>query len=551
MQDMEFTIEDGKLYILQTRNGKRTAKAAVKIAVDLVKEGLITKEEALLSVDASTLSQLLHKSFDEEDLKTKTPIGKGLAASPGAGVGKIYFNSKNLKDEDSILVRLETSPEDIEGMKKANGILTIRGGMTSHAAVVARQMGECCVSGLNDAYASEKEKVLKIGDIVLTEGDYISIDGNTGNVYKGQIKTKDAEIEGEFEEFMSWTNEYSRIIVRANADSEKDALNAKRLGAKGIGLCRTEHMFFEKERIFNFRRMILSETKEEREEALSKILPYQQSDFEKLFTVMNNEKVVIRYLDPPLHEFLPKEESEIKELAESLNISLEEIHDRISELKEFNPMMGHRGVRLAITYPEIAIMQTKAVINAAVNVKKNGINPIVDIMIPLIGDDVELKYVKNIIKTEADKILKENSVDIEYKIGTMIEIPRAIIISDLLGKECDFFSYGTNDLTQLTFGFSRDDSGKFLKDYYDKKIFESDPFKSVDEKGVLRLVNISKEKAKLANPNIELGVCGEHAGDPKSIENFDRIGLDYVSCSAFRVPGARLASAQSNIKNSK
>lgn len=551
MQDMEFTIEDGKLYILQTRNGKRTAKAAVKIAVDLVKEGLITKEEALLSVDASTLSQLLHKSFDEEDLKTKTPIGKGLAASPGAGVGKIYFNSKDLKDEDSILVRLETSPEDIEGMKKANGILTIRGGMTSHAAVVARQMGECCVSGLNDAYASEKEKVLKIGDIVLTEGDYISIDGNTGNVYKGQIKTKDAEIEGEFEEFMSWTNEYSRIIVRANADSEKDALNAKRLGAQGIGLCRTEHMFFEKERIFNFRRMILSETKEEREEALSKILPYQQSDFEKLFTVMNNEKVVIRYLDPPLHEFLPKEESEIKELAESLNISLEEIHDRISELKEFNPMMGHRGVRLAITYPEIAIMQTKAVINAAVNVKKNGNNPIVDIMIPLIGDDVELKYVKNIIKTEADKILKENNIDIEYKIGTMIEIPRAIIISDLLGKECDFFSYGTNDLTQLTFGFSRDDSGKFLKDYYDKKIFESDPFKSVDEKGVLRLVNISKEKAKLANPNIELGVCGEHAGDPKSIENFDRIGLDYVSCSAFRVPGARLASAQSNIKNSK
>ena len=491
------------------------------------------------------------QDLDEEDLKTKTPIGKGLAASPGAGVGKIYFNSKDLKDEDSILVRLETSPEDIEGMKKANGILTIRGGMTSHAAVVARQMGECCVSGLNDAYASEKEKVLKIGDIVLTEGDYISIDGNTGNVYKGQIKTKDAVIEGEFEEFMSWTNEYSRIIVRANADSEKDALNAKRLGAKGIGLCRTEHMFFEKERIFNFRRMILSETKEEREEALSKILPYQQSDFEKLFTVMNNEKVVIRYLDPPLHEFLPKEESDIKELAESLNISLEEINDRISELKEFNPMMGHRGVRLAITYPEIAIMQTKAVINAAVNVKKNGNNPIVDIMIPLIGDDVELKYVKNIIKTEADKILKENSVDIEYKIGTMIEIPRAIIISDLLGKECDFFSYGTNDLTQLTFGFSRDDSGKFLKDYYDKKIFESDPFKSVDEKGVLRLVNISKEKAKLANPNIELGVCGEHAGDPKSIENFDRIGLDYVSCSAFRVPGARLASAQSNIKNNK
>lgn len=552
VQDMEFTIENGKLYILQTRNGKRTGVAAVKIAVDLVKEGLITKEEALIMVDPNGLEQLLHSSFDNDELKNKEILTKGLASSPGAGVGKIYFDSKSLtkaseNGEETILVRLETSPEDITGMKNSNGVLTVRGGATSHAAVVARQMGVCCISGAENVVIDEENKIMKINDITLKEGDYISLDGLTGNVYQGKLNTISFELKGDFKEFMSWAEEYGRIIVRANADTEKDALIAKKLGAKGIGLCRTEHMFFDPVRIFNFRKMIIANTKEERIEALNKILPYQQEDFEKLFTIMDGEKVVIRYLDPPLHEFLPKEKDEIEALAKDLNISFDELNQRINDLKEFNPMLGHRGVRLDITYPEIAIMQTRAIINAAINVSKKGVKVHPDIMIPLTIDINEFKYVKNIIETEIKRILEENSTNIEYKIGTMIEAPRAVIISDLLAKECDFFSYGTNDLTQLTYGFSRDDSTKFLNDYYDKKIFEKDPFKTVDEIGVLKLVNISKEKAKLTNPNIELGVCGEHAGDKNSIYNFDKVGLDYVSCSAYRVPAAILSSAQSFI----
>ena len=556
VQDMEFTIEDGKLYILQTRNGKRTASAAIKIAVDLVKEGLITKEEALLNVDPNQLEQLLHNSFDQDELKNKEVLTKGLAASPGAGVGKVYFDAKSLTEaknngEDCILVRLETSPEDISGMKLSNGILTVRGGATSHAAVVARQMGVCCISGAENVIIDEVNKLMKVNDIVIKEGEYISLDGQTGNVYLGKINTMSFELKGDFKEFMSWAEEYSKIMVRANADTEKDALIAKELGAKGIGLCRTEHMFFDEERIFNFRKMIVSTTKKEREDALSKILPYQQEDFEKLFTIMNGEKVVIRYLDPPLHEFLPKEKNEIEKLATDLNIDVDTLIQRIDDLKEFNPMLGHRGVRLDITYPEIAIMQTRAVINAAINVSKKGISVHPDIMIPLTIDEKEFKYVKNIIETEIKKILEENNINIEYKIGTMIEAPRAVLISDILAKNCDFFSYGTNDLTQLTYGFSRDDSTKFLNDYYDKKIFEKDPFKTVDEVGVLKLVNISKEKAKITNPNIELGVCGEHAGDKDSIYNFDKIGLDYVSCSAYRIPAAILSSAQSNIINKR
>ena len=552
MQDMEFTIEDGKLYILQTRNAKRTAKSAVKIAVDMVNEKLITKEDALLMVDPNTLEQLLHDTLNIEDLKNNTPITKGLAASPGAGVGKVYFDSKSLsesKEKDKILVRSETSPEDISGMKISNGILTVRGGATSHAAVVARQMGVCCISGAQDIVIDEENKQMKIKDIVIKEGDYISLDGNTGNIYLGQLKTDSFKLEGDFKTFMSWTDEYSKLIVRANADTKKDAMLAKELGAHGIGLVRTEHMFFDEERIFNFRKMILSDSKEEREKALEKILPYQMQDFEDLFTIMDNEKVVIRYLDPPLHEFLPKEKEEIEVLAKDLNITYDELNQRIDKLKEFNPMMGHRGVRLDITYPEIAIMQTNAVIKAAINAHKKGIKPHVDIMIPLTIDEKEYRYVKDIIIDEINKIFEEEKEKIEYKIGTMIEAPRAVIISDLLAKDSDFFSYGTNDLTQLTFGFSRDDSPKFLNDYYDKKIFEIDPFKTIDEKGVLRLVRISKEKAKIVNSNIELGVCGEHAGDKDSIYKFHKVGLDYVSCSPYRIPAARLSSAQANLND--
>lgn len=554
MQDMEFTIENGHLFMLQTRNGKRTAQAALKIAVDMVNEGLLSKEEALLKVDPTTLDQLLHDTFDEEELKNNTPVTTGLAASPGAGTGKIYFNAKDITEakerkEETILVRKETSPEDITGMKDANGILTIHGGMTSHAAVVARGMGKCCVSGCTDLTVNEEEKTLTLPNgKVLKEGDYISIDGTTGNVYDVKIKTKDAEISGDFETFMSWADSIKTLDIRTNADTPKDAETAKRFGAKGIGLCRTEHMFFDEERIFNFRMMIAAPDLEKRKFALSKILPYQRSDFEKLFETMDGYPVVIRYLDPPLHEFLPKKDEEIQDLTHSLNMDYNELKARIDSLKEFNPMMGHRGCRLSITYPEIAVMQTTAVISAAINVAKKGIKVKPEIMIPLIGDTNELKYVKNIVTHTAEQIIKQTGVNIDYMVGTMIEIPRATLIADELASITDFFSFGTNDLTQMTYGFSRDDAGKFLNDYYDKRIFERDPFKSIDQKGVGKLVDLAANLGRKANPKIELGICGEHAGDPDSIEFCNKIGLNYVSCSPYRVPTARLAAAIAAIK---
>ena len=554
MQDMEFTIENGHLFMLQTRNGKRTAHAALKIAVDMVNEGLLSKEEALLKVDPTTLDQLLHDTFDEEELKNNTRVTTGLAASPGAGTGKIYFNAKDITEakerkEETILVRKETSPEDITGMKDANGILTIHGGMTSHAAVVARGMGKCCVSGCTDLTVNEEAKTLTLPNgKVLKEGDYISIDGTTGNVYDLKIKTKDAEISGDFETFMSWADSVRTLDIRTNADTPKDAETAKRFGAQGIGLCRTEHMFFDEERIFNFRMMIAAPDLEKRKFALSKILPYQRNDFEKLFETMDGLPVVIRYLDPPLHEFLPKKDEEIKELAHSLNMDYNELKARIDSLKEFNPMMGHRGCRLSITYPEIAVMQTTAVITAAINVTQKGIKVKPEIMIPLIGDTKELEYVKNIVTHTAEQIIKQTGVNIDYMVGTMIEIPRATLIADELAKITDFFSFGTNDLTQMTYGFSRDDAGKFLNDYYDKRIFEKDPFKSIDQKGVGKLVDLAANLGRKANPKIELGICGEHAGDPDSIEFCNKIGLNYVSCSPYRVPTARLAAAIAAIK---
>lgn len=555
MQDMEFTIENGHLYMLQTRNGKRTAAAAIRIAVEMVNEGILTREEALMKVEPKTLDQLLHNTFDEEELKKLTPITTGLAASPGAGSGKIYFNAKDIeqhKEEETILVRLETSPEDITGMTLAQGVLTIHGGMTSHAAVVARGMGKCCVSGCTNLIVNEQEKTLTLPNgKILKEGDYISVDGTTGNVYEGRVPTKEASVSGNFETFMNWADSVRTMQVRTNADTPKDAMTARKFGAQGIGLCRTEHMFFDKTRIFNFRMMITAPNLETRKIALSKILPYQKEDFEKLFEVMNGLPVVIRYLDPPLHEFLPKEENEIKELATSLKMDYQELKARIDSLKEFNPMMGHRGCRLAITYPEIAVMQTQAVIEAAINVTKKGIQVKPEIMIPLIGDQNELKYVKNIVTQTADTILKRNNINIKYMVGTMIEIPRATIIADKLAHEVDFFSFGTNDLTQLTYGFSRDDAGKFLNDYYNKKIFETDPFQSIDEEGVGNLVQIGINLGRQSNPNIELGICGEHAGDPKSIEFCNKIGLNYVSCSPYRVPTARLAAAQAAIKAKK
>ena len=555
MQDMEFTIENGHLFMLQTRNGKRTAQAALKIAVDMVNEGLITKEEALLKVDPTTLDQLLHDTFDDKELSNNKPVTTGLAASPGAGTGKIYFNAKDVtlakeKKEEIILVRKETSPEDITGMKDANGILTIHGGMTSHAAVVARGMGKCCVSGCTDLIINEEEKTLTLPNgKVLKEGDYISIDGTTGNVYDLKLKTKEANVSGDFETFMNWADNIKTLDIRTNADTPKDAEIAKKFGANGIGLCRTEHMFFDKERIFNFRMMITAPSLEKRKFALSKILPYQRNDFEKLFETMNGMPVVIRYLDPPLHEFLPKKNEEIKELAESLNMNYDELKERIDSLKEFNPMMGHRGCRLSITYPEIAVMQTTAVIQAAINVIKKGIKVKPEIMIPLVGDTNELKYVKNIVNHTAEQIIKQANIKLDYMVGTMIEIPRATLIANELGSITDFFSFGTNDLTQMTYGFSRDDAGKFLNDYYDKRIFERDPFKSIDQNGVGKLVDLAINFGRKANPNIELGVCGEHAGDPDSIEFFNKVGLDYVSCSPYRVPTARLAAAQAAIKS--
>ena len=555
MQDMEFTIENGKLFMLQTRNGKRTAQAALKIAVDMVSEGLISKEEALLKVEPNSLDQLLHDTFDENDLKASVPVATGLAASPGAACGHIYFNAKDVEfaaknGEKTILVRTETSPEDITGMKNACGILTVHGGMTSHAAVVARGMGRCCVSGCTSIRIDENNKTLILPNgKVLKEKDIISLDGTTGNVYDKEIKTKPASISGYFETFMNWADEVKTLEVRTNADTPKDAKTAREFGAKGIGLCRTEHMFFDKDRIFNFRMMITAPDLEKRKYALGKILPYQRNDFEGLFEAMNGLPVIIRYLDPPLHEFLPKEEKEIQELAASLNISYEELKSRIDSLKEFNPMMGHRGCRLSITYPEIAVMQTTAVIQAAINVAKKGIAVKPEIMIPLVGDENELKYVKNIVVQTANQIIKQSGVNINYMVGTMIEIPRATLIADKLAEEAQFFSFGTNDLTQMTYGFSRDDSGKFLNDYYNKRIFETDPFASIDQKGVGQLIKLAVELGRKTNPNIELGICGEHAGDPTSIEFCNKIGLNYVSCSPYRVPTARLAAAQAVIKD--
>ena len=557
MQDMEFTIENGKLFMLQTRNGKRTGSAAIKIAVDLYNEGMITKEEALLKVEPKQLDQLLHPTFDSEVLKSVTPIATGLAASPGAACGKIYFTAadatKYAKDgEDVILVRLETSPEDIEGMNLARGVLTIRGGMTSHAAVVARGMGRCCVSGCGELTVNEDNKTLTTSDgVVFKEGDYISIDGSTGKVYGTQVKTVEPEISGDFETFMSWADEVRKLEVRTNADTKRDAHQAVKFGAEGIGLCRTEHMFFEKDRIFAIREMIVSDTKEQRQKALAKLLPMQRGDFEELFKEMNGYPVTIRFLDPPLHEFVPHTEEEIKDLAKDLGVTFEELKTKIESLHEFNPMMGHRGCRLSITFPEIAVMQTRAVIEAAINVEKSGIKVKPEIMIPLVGDPKELKYVKNIVVETIEKVFEEQNYKVEYMIGTMIEIPRAALLADEIAEDAEFFSFGTNDLTQMTYGFSRDDAGKFLNDYYEKQIFESDPFARVDTKGVGQLIEIAVEKGKKTRPNIELGICGEHGGDPSSIEFCHNVGLTYVSCSPFRVPIARLAAAQAAIKSGK
>ena len=555
MQDMEFTIENRKLYMLQTRNGKRTTKAAIKIAVDQVREGLITRNEALLRIEPKDLDQLLHPIFDEKDLKAKEVVAHGLAASPGAACGKLYFSKEDVLkahdngEKDIILVREETSPEDIEGMNVARGILTVRGGMTSHAAVVARGMGTTCVSGCSSIVVDISNKTIKTLDgKILREGEYISLDGSTGNVYFDKINMLEAEISGDFEEFMRWADDVRRLEVRVNADTPRDAKVARKFGAQGIGLCRTEHMFFDEARIFNFRRMIIAPTLEKREEALSKILPYQREDFEGLFTEMNNLPVIIRFLDPPLHEFLPKKDSEIRMLAESLGEDFNFIKEKVDSLKEFNPMMGHRGCRLAITYPEIARMQTRAVLEAAINVKKKGLNPVPEIMIPLVGDAKEFVFVKTIVDLEAKKVFEENNMTIDYKVGTMIEIPRACVESDKIASVAEFFSYGTNDLTQLTYGFSRDDASKFLKDYYDKKVFDNDPFQSIDRDGVGKLMSLSSILARSVRSDISLGICGEHGGDKNSIEFCHNIGLDYVSCSPYRVPIARLAAAQAAIK---
>ena len=555
MQDMEFTIENGKLFMLQTRNGKRTAQAAIKIAVSLVNEGLIDKNTALTRVEAKSLDQLLHPVFNEEELKKAKVIAKGLAASPGAATGKLYFSASDaLKaykagEEKVLLVRRETSPEDIEGMNIAQGILTIHGGMTSHAAVVARGMGKCCITGCSNLIIDEAKKTITTeSSETFKEGDFISLDGSTGNVYGTSIKTEDAKISGDFETFMSWADEVRTLGVKVNADTKEEATVARDFGAEGIGLCRTEHMFFEPTRIFNFRKMIVASTKEEREKALNDILPYQRDDFYNLMKVMEGYDVTIRFLDPPLHEFLPKTNKDINELAHALKLSFDELKQRIESLKEFNPMMGHRGCRLDVTYPEIAVMQTKAVIEAAILLEKENIKAAPEIMIPLIGDVNELKYVKNIIKEEADKLINDANSHIEYKIGTMIELPRACLIADSIAKEAEFFSFGTNDLTQLTYGFSRDDASKFLKDYYSKNIFESDPFATIDEEGVGSLVKMAVDKGKSVRKNISLGICGEHGGDPKTIDFCNRVGLTYVSCSPYRIPVARLAAAQATIK---
>lgn len=558
MQDMEFTIEHGKLYMLQTRNGKRTAQAALKIAVDLVAEGMIDEKEAVLRVEPDQLNQLLHPNFDQKKLKSAKPVAKGLPASPGAATGKVVFTAQkaqelaNAGEKELVLVRLETSPEDIEGMVVCKGILTVRGGMTSHAAVVARGMGTCCVAGCGELSVNEEEKVFYTKDgTSYHEGDYISLDGSTGNVYGEKIDTVEASVSGDFAKLMSWADSIRRLDVRTNADNPRDAKKAREFGAQGIGLCRTEHMFFEADRIAAIREMIVSKTSEQRELALNKILPMQRSDFEGLYKVMSGYPVVIRLLDPPLHEFLPHDDEEISALAKDMNMSFDELKSIVVNLHEFNPMMGHRGCRLSITYPEIAVMQTKAIIQAAINVKKDGYKVKPEIMVPLVGEVKELKYVKNIITETADKLIKESGLDIKYYIGTMIEIPRACLVADEIAKEAEFFSFGTNDLTQLTYGFSRDDAGKFLKFYYDKKIFEFDPFQKVDQIGVGKLMKMAIQDAKRTRPSIELGICGEHGGNPPTIEFCHNIGLTYVSCSPFRVPIARLAAAQAAVKEER
>ena len=556
MQDMEFTVEHGKLYMLQTRNGKRTAQAALKIACDLVDEGMRTEEEAVLMIDPRNLDTLLHPQFDAQQLKAATPMGKGLGASPGAACGKVVFTAEDAKaqggiGEKVVLVRLETSPEDIEGMKAAQGILTVRGGMTSHAAVVARGMGTCCVSGCSDITMDEENKQFTLAGKTFKEGDYISIDGTTGNIYDGIIPTVDATIAGEFGRVMAWADKYRTLKVRTNADTPADAKKARELGAEGIGLCRTEHMFFEADRIAAFREMICADTVEEREAALDKILPYQQGDFEKLYEALEGNPVTIRFLDPPLHEFVPTEDADIEALAAAQGKTVAEIKALIDSLHEFNPMMGHRGCRLAVTYPEIAKMQTKAVIRAAINVKKA--HPdwtiVPEIMIPLVGDIKELKYVKKFVVETADAEIAAAGADLEYEVGTMIEIPRAALTADEIATAADFFCFGTNDLTQMTFGFSRDDAGKFLDAYYDAKIFENDPFAKLDQTGVGKLMDMAIKLGKPVNPNLHIGICGEHGGDPTSVEFCHKIGLDYVSCSPFRVPIARLAAAQAAISN--
>ena len=554
MQDMEFTVENKKLYMLQCRNGKRTAQAALQIACDLVDEGHKTEEEAVAMIDPRNLDTLLHPQFDAAALKAATPLGKGLGASPGAACGKVVFTAEDAekwaeKGEKVILVRLETSPEDITGMKVAQGILTVRGGMTSHAAVVARGMGTCCVSGCGDIAMDEENKKFTLAGKVFNEGDFISIDGTTGNIYEGEIKTVDATIAGTFGRVMAWADKFRRLKVRTNADTPADAKKARELGAEGIGLCRTEHMFFEEDRIAAFREMICADTVEEREAALDKILPYQQGDFEGLFEALEGNPVTIRFLDPPLHEFVPTEEDDIKKLADAQGKSVEFIKNLIASLHEFNPMMGHRGLRLAVTYPEIAVMQTKAVIRAAINVQKAhadwSVKP--EIMIPLACDAKELKYVKDIVVKTADEEIAAAGVDLKYEVGTMIEIPRAALTADDIAKEAEFFCFGTNDLTQMTYGFSRDDAGKFLNAYYDKKIFESDPFAKLDQTGVGKLMEMAIKLGKAERPTLHVGICGEHGGDPSSVEFCHKIGLDYVSCSPFRVPIARLAAAQAAI----
>ncbi|MFR5713960.1 MAG: pyruvate, phosphate dikinase, partial [Clostridium sp.] len=556
MQDMEFTIEDKKLYMLQTRNGKRTAKAALKIACDLVDEGMITEEKAVTMIDPRNLDTLLHPQFDAKALKEAAPVAQALAASPGAACGKIVFTAEDakewaLKGEKVVLVRLETSPEDIEGMKAAQGILTVRGGMTSHAAVVARGMGTCCVSGCSEIAMDEANKKFVLAGKEYHEGDWLSIDGSTGKIYDGVIPTVDASIVGEFGRIMAWADKYRRLKVRTNADTPADAKKARELGAEGIGLCRTEHMFFEGDRIDAFREMICSDTVEEREAALEKILPVQQGDFEKLYEALEGNPVTIRFLDPPLHEFVPTEEEDIKKLADAQGKTVEQIKTIIDSLHEFNPMMGHRGCRLAVTYPEIAKMQTKAVIRAAINVQKAHADWTVkpEIMIPLVGDVKELKYVKKAVVETADAEIAAAGVDLKYEVGTMIEIPRACVTADEIAKEAEFFCFGTNDLTQMTYGFSRDDAGKFLNAYYDAKIFENDPFAKLDQDGVGKLMEMAIKLGKPVRPELHVGICGEHGGDPSSVEFCHKIGLDYVSCSPFRVPIARLAAAQAALNN--